>query len=74
MVRSKHLLKRIIAVQDTVIEHQKRGATQAWIYRNVVSSTFFISERTFNRYLCINAKKELKEIEHECENDKAAGK
>lgn len=72
-IRSKHLLKRIIAVQETVLEHQKHGATQAWIYRNVIANTYYISESTFNRYLCLNAKKELKELDDEINSNTSPG-
>jgi len=65
--RSIYLLKRIVAIQEIVIEHQKRGATQTWVYRNVIEPNplITISKSTFDRYMCINAKKKLKEIEDE---------
>lgn len=53
---------RAKAIQEIVLEHKARGASQTWIYLNVVNPLFFISKRTFDRYLSINAKKLLKDL------------
>lgn len=55
----KYLLKKIIEIQDIVLKEKSRGVSQAWIYRNMISNTYYISESTFNNYLSVNAKREL---------------
>jgi hypothetical protein len=52
------------------LEHQKRGVTQAWIYRNVIFPRFIISESCYKRYLAINAKNALHRLELERESEK----
>lgn len=53
-------LRRMVKVQDIVLEHKQRGATQAWIYRNVIYPMYDISYSTYNRYLAYPAKHEIK--------------
>ena len=65
----RHLLEKIIEIQNIVLEHQQRGATQMWTYRNVVYPRFYISESCFKRYMGRNAKRELKELNTEHEKD-----
>jgi hypothetical protein len=50
----------MIKVQDIVLEYKQHGATQAWIYRNVIAPMYDISYSTFNRYLAYPAKQEIK--------------
>ena len=59
----KHLLKKIIDIQDITIEHTSKGVTQEWVYRHKIYPVYRISRRTYTEYLGTNAKKELKEIE-----------
>jgi hypothetical protein len=54
---------RVAEVQEIVFESQKRGATLSWIYRNKIEHQFHISKSTFDNYLGIRAKAELKKIE-----------
>ncbi|MBN1187016.1 MAG: hypothetical protein JXB49_32360 [Bacteroidales bacterium] len=56
-------LKRIIAIQDIVIEHKQKGITQEWVYQNVIYPRYFIGKRTFYEYLGTNAKAELKKLQ-----------
>ena len=58
----RNLLLKIIAVQNITLEQKKKGATQEWIFQNIVSPRFFISRRTFYNWLAINAKKEIKTL------------
>ncbi len=52
MAKSNENLKRKIkAVNEIFDEYSKKGYTNAWIFRNHIANTFFISERTFNRYI-----------------------
>jgi hypothetical protein len=56
---NKNLLLRMVKIQDTVLEHKKRGVPQIHVYRNVIAPEYNISYSTFNRYLSYPAKLEL---------------
>ena len=58
----RNLLEKIVAIQNTTLEHTARGVTQEWVYRNIIFPKYFISKRTYYAYLGINAKLELKDI------------
>lgn len=58
-----NILNRIIDVQNTTIEHTKRGVTQQWVYENIIFPRYVISIGTYYSYLSCNAKAELKRIE-----------
>lgn len=55
--------KLIIKIQELTIEHQQHGANLKWIFENIIEPNFFISDRTYSKYLGINAKAELKKIQ-----------
>lgn len=59
----RNKLKRIIEVQNITLEHTKRGISQKWVYENVIYSRFYISPATYNNYLAVNAKAELRKLE-----------
>ncbi len=59
----KNLLKRVIAIQNLVLDGQKKGITQKWIYENEVRDIYFISYSTFNNFLVMPAKRELELLE-----------
>ena len=59
----KNILKRKIDIQNVVLEHKRHGATQEWIYENIVWPTYRISRRTYYDYLGENAKAELRKLE-----------
>lgn len=61
----KNMLLRVQAVQELYKEHQANGATNEWIFNNVVYPRFFISRTTFYKYLSIPATRELKRLENE---------
>lgn len=58
----QHILERIITIQNITLEHTKRGSTQKWVFENVVYPRFFISWSTYNNYLAMPAKAELKRL------------
>jgi hypothetical protein len=60
---NRNLLLRALAVQELYKEYQANGATNEWIYQNVVMHRFYISRATFYRYLSIPAARELKRLE-----------
>lgn len=59
----KNLLIRVIAIQELVLERQKKGITQKFVYENEVYPKYFISYSTFNNYLAMPAKRELEKLE-----------
>lgn len=60
MPHSENFLKKVIFVQDIVIQHKRSGATAKWVYENVIKDMPpFISYETFRKYMCINAKAKL---------------
>lgn len=59
----KNLLSKIIEIQQTTLEHKKKGSTQKWIYENVIEQKYCICQATYNNYLATNAKKELNDME-----------
>jgi hypothetical protein len=59
----RYFYQRVAEIQDVVFEAQKNGASLAWIYRNKIRRQFHISKSTFDNYLGIPAKAELKRIE-----------
>ena len=60
----KNLLKRIIEVQEITMREKDHGASQLWIYNNIIAGRFLISYATYNRYLTIAARKELKQLQN----------
>lgn len=58
-----YLLKKIVEIQTIVLREKQRGASQIWIYRNLIADVYHLSESTFNNYLAINAKRELEVLE-----------
>lgn len=62
---SKNFYLKVKEVQDVYLEHQKKGATNEWIYKKVIHPRFLISRTTFYKYLGINARKKLKEMEEQ---------
>jgi hypothetical protein len=74
MAHSENFLRRVIWVQDIVIQYRKKGVSDKWVYYNVIENTPpFISYETFRKYMCINAKAELKELKNEYNTIKTNG-
>lgn len=59
----RNILKRIIEVQNITLERTKCGSTQKWVYENIIYPRFLISIATYNNYLAVNAKAELKKMD-----------
>lgn len=62
MYNPRNKLERIVVIQNITLEHTARGATQEWIYANLIFPTWFISKRTYYKYLSINARRELRNV------------
>lgn len=68
-----NLLGRIIEIQEITLSEKQRGASQRWIFINLIEPRYHISERTYYRYMEIPAKKHLKELGNEIKNGKIKG-
>jgi len=60
----RNYFTKIAEIQKIVLEYQDKGCTQVWIFRNIIKPKYFISMGTFNRYLSIPARSELKKLEN----------
>lgn len=59
-------LKTVIDIQNIVEQHRRKGVSQKWVYDNVINapeSTYHITYATFKKYMCVNAKFEIKKIQ-----------
>lgn len=54
--------KRIIDIQEITATHQKAGLNNTEIFKRFIAPKYIISKRTFDEYLGIPAKRELKKI------------
>ncbi|GHV40395.1 hypothetical protein FACS1894179_06850 [Bacteroidia bacterium] len=59
----RNLYLKIIEIQNIVLKGQERGDSQKEIFYNEIEKVYFISMRTFYKYLDINAKAELKKLD-----------
>ncbi|MDC9722396.1 MAG: hypothetical protein PSN34_06440 [Urechidicola sp.] len=53
----------MIKVQEITLEYQKLGLFNTKIFKDHIKEQFNMSKRTFDEYLGIPAKKELKELD-----------
>jgi hypothetical protein len=58
----RHYLDKVLEVQIIVLKQRKQGLFYKEIYYKYIENQFHISKRTFDNYLGVNAKKELKEL------------
>lgn len=56
----RNLLQRIIDIQEIVLKHKSIGITQQRIYEDYIFPVYKISFRTYNEYLGMPAKAQLK--------------
>lgn len=56
-------VRRALAVQEIYLEHQERELPNIYIFRQYIRPVYHISERTFYRYLGMNAKRLVKQFE-----------
>jgi hypothetical protein len=66
----ENLLRRMIEVQNIVLEHQKHDTPQIKIYEKYIKDQFHISYSCFNSWLGINAKEQLPKLLAEKERKK----
>ena len=59
----KNFLTKVLKVQEIALLHRKQGLFFKEIYHLYVETQYNISKRTFDSYMGINAKKQLRELE-----------
>ncbi|MDD2984686.1 MAG: hypothetical protein PHQ74_15005 [Crocinitomicaceae bacterium] len=60
MTKNKLLL--IIRMQEIDLFFTEKGFSRDWLHQQVIFPSFFVSKRSYARFLTINAKKQLREI------------
>jgi hypothetical protein len=65
----KNFLRKVLKIQEIVLHHSKQGLFLKEIYHLHVEHQFNICKRTYDSYLGINARKELKELIEKQNND-----
>lgn len=65
----KNFLKRVLKVQEIALHHRKQGLFFKEIYHLHVEHQFNICKRTFDSYMGINARKQLREIQENKQNN-----
>lgn len=60
----KRYLEKILEIQTIALKYNKQGLFYKEIYHRYIENQYHISKRTFDTYLGINAKKELKELDN----------
>ncbi|MCC9072473.1 hypothetical protein LNQ49_12855 [Flavobacterium sp. F-65] len=66
----ENFLTKVLKVQTIVLHHRKQGLFFKEIFYKHIEHEFHISKRTFDTYLGINARKELRELhENKSENE-----
>lgn len=59
----ENFLIRVLEIQTIVLHHRKKGLFFKEIFHEYIENEYHISKRTFDTYLGINAKKELRELQ-----------
>ena len=65
----ENFLKKVLKVQEIALHHSKQGLFFKEIYYLHIENQFDICKRTFDSYLGINARKQLKEIQEKSQNN-----
>lgn len=65
----ENYLKKVLRIQQIAIQHRRQELFFKEIYHKYVEKEFNISKRTFDTYMGINAKKELKELQDKKEKE-----
>ena len=59
----RYFYRRVIAVQELVLLYKKQGVSQKYIYQVYIESQYQISYSTYNSWLAIPAKRNLRRLE-----------
>jgi hypothetical protein len=62
---SKNFLKRVLNIQEIALHYSKKGLFFKEIYHLHIQNQYNICKRTFDTYLGINARKELRELQEQ---------
>jgi len=65
----ENFLKKVLKVQEIALLYSKQGLFFKEIYHLHIEYQFHICKRTFDTYLGINARKELKELQQKKRNN-----
>jgi hypothetical protein len=65
-------LKKVLKVQTFYQENWVEGQTMAYVYREHIRDEFFISYICLQRYLGINARREIRQLESTLESHQSA--
>ncbi|OWP76862.1 hypothetical protein [Flavobacterium oreochromis] len=65
----KNFLKKVLKVQEIALHYSKQGLFFKEIYHLHIENQFNICKRTYDGYLGINARKELRELQEKQNND-----
>lgn len=65
----KNFLRKVLKVQDIALHYRNQGLFFNEIYHLHIEHQFNICKRTYDSYLGINARKELKELQEKQNDD-----
>ena len=65
----KNFLTKVLKVQEIALHHRKQGLFFKEIYHLHIENQHNICKRTFDSYLGINARKELKDLQQTNQNN-----
>lgn len=65
----ENYLKKVLKVQAIVLQHRKQELFFKEIFHKYIEHQFNISKRTFDSYLGVNARKQLKELTENKQNN-----
>jgi hypothetical protein len=64
----ENFLKRVLEIQTIVLHHRKQELFFKEIFHKHIENQYHICKRTFDSYMGINAKKELRELREKKQN------
>jgi bifunctional N-acetylglucosamine-1-phosphate-uridyltransferase/glucosamine-1-phosphate-acetyltransferase GlmU-like protein len=64
----ENFLKKVLEIQTIVLHHRKQELFFKEIFHKYIEKQYHISKRTFDTYMGINAKKQLRELQEKKQN------
>ena len=61
----RYFYQRVIAIQEIVMRYKNQGVSQKYIYEQYIEAQYQISFSTYNSWLSIPAKRNLKRLEEQ---------
>lgn len=65
----RNMLNKVREIQDIYLKHHQEGVTSLYIYTTYIKKQYHISQRTYEKYLGINVKLELKRLDDAANNN-----